>query len=287
MLFKLFRKYNQNRRTIWTIIAIIAFFIILLQAVFGLIRTNRKREQEKFIDEYYKNQNSISNNDLNENKTNTDYTNQSQLQITNNSSYEDIINYFVKLCNDQKIEEAYNMISEDCKSVLFPTIDYFRNNYYNKIFTQKKSVKIEKSMYKGDIYKVTYNNNILANGGYTEQTTLQDYIYITKEDDEPKVSLNKFIGIKNVNKVSESNNISIRVIQKKEYLEHIEYQIQISNNSNESIYIMPNAEKVYLLDENNVKYTSNIDELQSGVTLIEPNKNKAIGLTFNKIRRFK
>lgn len=287
MFNKLFRKYNQNRNTIWTIIIFIAFFVILLHTVFAIIRSNRSKEQEEMLNAYYQNLSNTSNNNSVENKAEEGNTTQVPAYITTSSSAEEIINYFVKLCNNNKVEEAYNMISKDCKTVLFPTINDFKNNYYNKVFTQQKDAKLEESMYEGDIYKVTYVNNILANGGYKPEDIIEDYIYITEENQEMKISLNKFLYIKEINKTGKSNDISIKVLKKKVYIDYEEYQIQILNNTTEKICVTPDEKKVYLLDENNVKYISSIDELQNDVTLVEPNKTRTIELTFYKSWRFK
>ena len=38
MLNNLFRKYNQNKRGLWTIIIVIVFSYVIIQAVYGLLR---------------------------------------------------------------------------------------------------------------------------------------------------------------------------------------------------------------------------------------------------------
>lgn len=290
MINKLFRIYNQNRRAIWTIIISITFFLILLYTIFGILRDSRYREQQEMLEQYYNSKNVIKddNNSKDYDKNvNIDNSNNTQNKITSNSSSIEVINYFTQLCNDKKIEEAYNMISEDCKNTLFPQMKDFKNNYYDKIFMQDRSVKVEKSIYGGNIYKVTYTNNILANGKYDPATTKQDYIYTTKENDEMKVSLNKFLYSRKINRTEENNGITIKILRKKVYVEYEKYEIQISNSAQETIYIMPNEEKIYLLDKNEVKYKSDVDELQKGVTIIESGKSISFKLTFNKIYRFK
>ncbi len=283
MFNQLFRKYNQNRRTIWVVIIFIAFFVLLLHTVFNILRAFKREEQQELLNNYYQSQ---TNSVINNSETNH-ITNETEIpeNITTSSSSKDIINYFIKLCNENKIEEAYNIISNDCKEVLFPTINDFRNNYYNKVFTKQKTAKIEESMYEGEIYKITYTSDLLANGGYKEET-LEDYIYVTREDNEPKISLNKFIYIRNINKTASKDGISINILKKRVYIDYEEYQIQISNNTDDAIYITPDETKVYLLDENDIEYTSNIDELQENATLIEENTSKIFDLTFYKGWRF-
>lgn len=284
MINQLLRKYNQNRRTIWVVIIFIAFFVLLLHTVFNILRAFKREEQQELLNNYYHSQtNTIVNNSETNNMVNEIETPEN---LTTSSSSEDIINYFIRLCNENKIEEAYDIISNDCKEVLFPTIKDFRNNYYNKVFTKQKTAKIEESMYEGEIYKITYASDLLANGGYNEEETLEDYVYVTREEDKPKISLNKFIYIQDINKTGSIDGISIKILKKRVYIDYEEYQIQISNNSDNAIYINPDETKVYLLDENDIQYTSNIDELQTNATLIEKNTSKIFDLTFYKGWRF-
>lgn len=284
MFNKLFRKYNQNIRTIWIVIIFVALFFILLQTIFSVIRNMRRTEQEQELNNYYQSQ-------LNSETSNTEISNNEKpVEIPNDvaitSSSESIINQFVKLCNENKLNEAYDIISQDCKEVLYPTINDFKNNYYNKIFNMPRSARVENSMYEGEIYKVTYMTDLLSNGGYSDETTFEDYIYVTREDDEPKISLNKFIYIQDINKTASSNEISINILKKRVFIDYEEYQIQISNNTNNEIYITPDERKIYLLDENDIEYTSNIDEFQTNATLIKPNESKIFDLTFYKGWRF-
>ena len=284
MFNKLFRKYNQNIRTIWIVIIFVALFFILLQTIFSVIRSMRRTEQEQELNNYYQSQ-------LNSETSNTEISNNEKpVEIPNDvvitSSSESIINQFVKLCNENKLNEAYDIISQDCKEVLYPTINDFKNNYYNKIFNMPRSARVENSMYEGEIYKVTYMTDLLSNGGYSDETTFEDYIYVTREDDEPKISLNKFIYIQDINKTASSNEISINILKKRVFIDYEEYQIQILNNTNNEIYITPDERKIYLLDENDIEYTSNIDEFQTNATLIKPNESKIFDLTFYKGWRF-
>lgn len=45
MLNNLFRKYNQNKRGVWTIIIVIVFSYIVLQAIYGLLRNNKEKRK--------------------------------------------------------------------------------------------------------------------------------------------------------------------------------------------------------------------------------------------------
>ena len=47
------------------------------------------------------------------------------------------INQFIQYCNEQKIKEAYEMLSDSCKSKKFSTVDIFKEEYINKKFNIK------------------------------------------------------------------------------------------------------------------------------------------------------
>ena len=46
MLNNLFRKYNQNKRGLWTIIIVIVFSYVIIQAVYGLLRNIKEKKSE-------------------------------------------------------------------------------------------------------------------------------------------------------------------------------------------------------------------------------------------------
>src|SRR5699024_7930520 len=87
------------------------------------------------------------------------------------------IEQFVQLCNEQNVEEAYNLLSDECKAEVYPSLDSFRNNYLNTVFNgQRKNVEVEN--WANSIYKVTYENDALSTGVYTQEGTIQDYITV-------------------------------------------------------------------------------------------------------------
>lgn len=194
MLNNLFRKYNQNKRGVWTIIIVIVFSYIVLQAIYGLLRNNKEKRKEELINQINENTQISSNNNLENNSQNI---NSKITTDTTRKNSKELIEQFVKYCNNNQIEDAYSMISKDCKSVLFPNINTFKNNYIKKIFNQNKTAKVEKEIYGNGIYKVTYMNNILQSGGKSDKQII-DYIYVTDEGENKVLSLNKFLYIKEI-----------------------------------------------------------------------------------------
>ena len=65
----------------------------------------------------------------------------------------EIINKFLNYCNEGNLNEAYNILTDECKEEMYPTIDDFKKIYYDNTFGEKKkSYTIENWM--EDTYQV-------------------------------------------------------------------------------------------------------------------------------------
>ena len=203
---------------------------------------------------------------------------------TTTQTTEQLIQQFVDYCNENQIEQAYNMLSQDCKEAVFSTIDNFQNNYVEEIFTTDRLVKIEDSMYGNSIYKITYFSDVLANGGYQSENTFQDYCYITEENDETKLSINQFIRTEVINKNTTGSSIYANIIQKQTYVDYEIYEIQITNQSDNTILLSTKEEdNLHIVDENDVTYSSNIDEIATERLIMQPQTTSVFNIRFNKI----
>lgn len=71
MINNLFRKYNQNKRGLWTIIIVIVFSYIIIQAVYGLLRNIKEKKREELINQINENTQISSNSNLENNTQDT------------------------------------------------------------------------------------------------------------------------------------------------------------------------------------------------------------------------
>lgn len=287
MLNQLIRYYNQNRKTVIGIAIFVALFLILYRYLVYSYRKNIMLPQNEVNNNQYTNS-SISNLQENNNsqivdENTTVYPNNNAINNDSNAKQKTTINKFIEVCNNGNIEEAYNLLTDDCKEVLFPNINIFTENYYKKIFTGKVTAKIESSIYSG-IYEVTYYKDILANGG-SGNNKEKDYIYYEEQNGQAKLSVNQFLYKQNINKNVTKDNVNIKIISKQIYMDYEIYQIQIVNNSNNTV-LVDSKEKndtVCLLDDNNLKYFSNISEINNNRLIIKPDFAVVLDLKFNKI----
>ena len=195
----------------------------------------------------------------------------------------DTINQFVQLCNEGNVNEAYNMLSDECKEEVYPSLDSFRNNYYNAIFNgQKKNISVENWV--NSIYKVTFENDALSTGVYTQEGTIQDYITVTRnENNELRLNINNYIGREEINKTrTDSSNISITVLRSDTYMDYETYTYSITNNTNNTILLDDkiSTDNMYIEDENGNQYTAYIHELSEAQLTITPGETKEITIKY-------
>ena len=113
---RLSRFYNQNRHIIWII-------IVSAVLVFGIIRILNNIYKNKPIDSSSTNSTTTYNNDNYSIISRTEVSEQEVNETTN------IVDEFIKFCNNKDISSAYNLLSKDCKETLYPTEEKFSKDY--------------------------------------------------------------------------------------------------------------------------------------------------------------
>ena len=270
----LFRKFNQNRFQILIIVLIIVFIIIILQ----LLNAITKKKVEKERNEALNNQTvgAIRN------ETNTIPINE---QVTDNQVKEDIslvIDQFIKYCNNNDIEKAYNLLSKDCKENIFNTQESFYANYYIINFKSKRLYS--KELYTDSTYTVKLYNDILSTGESKTDSGLQDLYTIVLENNEPKLNIASYIGRKEINKKATNGILTINVVEKNIYEDYEEYTFEVTNNTVKTVLLdsLENTKSMYLINENDVNRYSYSHELNKLTINIKSNETKTIKIKYSK-----
>lgn len=269
---RLIRFYNQNRYMIWIVVLTTAGIIALLQIL------------NKFA--YEKN---ISNNVNGASIINTSTINSNYSVITGKEVKQDVveeIEKFISLCNNKQIEKAYEMLSKECKEILYPTLEDFTKNYYNKIFNTKKTYTYQAWITKNNIhtYRVNFTEDMLATGTPSKTSILDYYTFVKNDENEIKLNINNFVGIKNMNNTTTYDNITIRTIRKKIYMDYEIYDIEVLNNTQDTIRLddLKSTKSVYLEDENNQKYYWYSHEILENDITIRKGVKQEVYIKFNK-----
>lgn len=274
-MYKLMRFYNRNRKKIFRIILIIVFIFVILKLLnyFTKIKANKKIEETV---------NNIDNSLTTNNSTlmsDKSSISGSSIQSSKLKKDMDIINQFMDYCNNGDVSNAYNLLTDDCKKEMFPTIQDFSNIYYSSLFNgERKSYTIEN--WENDTYSVRITSDILSTGSLKGDETRQDYITIIENS---KLNINSYVKKLNVNKKTSDKNITITVNYINVYMDYEIYDITIQNNTNDTILLDTNddTKSVYLLDKNNMKYYFYNNELIKEKLLIQSNFKTNLQIKFD------
>lgn len=123
----------------------------------------------------------------------------SNTNITNEKIYnynvkdETLIEYFIDYCKENKTKEAYELLSKKCKEELYQTHQIFIDDYYNKMFNEKRTIEINYEEEK-QIYKIVFYSDILESGGFKED--IIDYYKIEQDVIDNKIYINFYKEIK-------------------------------------------------------------------------------------------
>lgn len=265
----IFRYYNQNRKTIWLVIIAIIILIIAIQAINGIIKQEKSNKNNEIII----NKKDYENN-LNINVLISDETVKEEKEL--------VIDQFLRYCNASKIEEAYSLLTENCKEQLFPSVEYFKQNYYNIHFSNTKLYS--KENYRANTYKVTLYDDILSTGSINKNS-IEDYYTIETNDGISKINISNYIGEKSFySKGYTDKNLQVKVVKKQVYKEYEQYEIQVTNLTYNTILLdsKENTKTIYLVGKNDVKYYSLSHEVLINNLIVKPKSTTTIFIKYNK-----
>ena len=136
----------------------------------------------------------IEENEINNNNINNQIGNEMIVTVKEDKTNRKLVEQFLDYCKNNKIEEAYNLISDECKEEKYKTLADFKANYYNKIFNKKRSVEVKKQ--KNNSYEVIFYEDMLETGKADENTSITDYYTIQDSIIEIKLNINTQNNIK-------------------------------------------------------------------------------------------
>lgn len=268
-MYKFIRYFNQNRKKIIRIIVVIVFGFILLQFI------NRQVANKSTNNNSYLNNNTTVKNNININSAIGGGS-----SVVASKTEINVIEQFIQYCNTGKTNEAYNLLSNECKENMYPTLEYFIQNYYKGNFETSKNYNIQSWI--GSIYKVDLKENILHTG-IAKTSTKQDYITIVYKDGEYKLNINNYIGRTELNKQTSVDNLEIKIVYKDTYMNYETYTFEIKNNGDTNIYLddLTKTDKMYIVDENKVKHVAYSHEIAKEQLHIYPYVKSKVQIKFS------
>jgi len=217
---------------------------------------------------------------------------------------EQLIDTYFNYCNGKQYEQAYKMISDNCKQVYYPTIDIFKK-YVDTVFNEDKIYYIQNFSNYDDvyIYRIRILENILKTGltGKQDLSYYEEKMAIEKNEQGNLVlSIRQFITSEQLNNVYEDDYMKIWIEKKDVYYEQEIYTMKIQNKTDDIIVIADGTEQyeIFLqvgsqkrgaINDNNyiVLQPKEINSYKIGFTKFYDENNKIYGMAFNAVRVLK
>lgn len=281
MLRKLRVFYYNNKEKIWFAVGIFALICIIIQIINYAVKRNSQERAAELVE----GQNASTNRQYTPSTTTT-IASDSKLSEATIKEDNDLIEQFMNYGNSNDVEGAYNLLSQDCKDEMFPSIDRFYENYFKDIFNEKKSYDVETWVEYNDnvTYRVKYLNDIMATGTINDEF-IEDYFTVIEINGEKKLNINNFISKLKLDEKKEMSGLEVSIICKYDYYDYVEYEFTFKNNSDKQITIdtKNNTESVYIEDNNDVEYTWFGNEVPNEYLTLNSGDSRTFRIKFNKV----
>ena len=274
---KISRFFNKNFKIIFVVVMAIILGIIGIQLLNSLVKNSN---QEKFKEE-------AQNRKYIEGTTTIE-----QYSVITKESIDEqesrvlvnVIENFINKCNQGKVEEAYSLLSDECKNEMYPNLSDFIA-YYKKIFTSKKDYKINLWYPNIRLYKVTYMDDIMATGKINQSKVIEELYTVVLENNKERINISGFIGKSDINKTIKKDDIETSVNYKKTFVDYEIYNVTIKNRTKNTILLNSDEKNntIYLLGENDTKYGAYVYELNSEELVLDKYYTRTLNIKFAKI----
>ena len=196
----------------------------------------------------------------NEKKNSNNYTNEKT-----------VMEEFVKYCNDKNYEAAYNLLTDECKEILYPNIEIFKINYCDAKFATKKTCSFQ--LWTGSTYEVQIRDNLMAEGEYKKDEYVQDYYTLNNG----KINLGGLIRRESYTKTINQNDYAILKLDSIDYyMNYTNVNISMKNKTNSQIMLDSYEDSNGIVLQDNKEIT----EITQNEATVEPGETKKINLKF-------
>ena len=276
---KIVRFYNQNRIIIWLSIISIAIVIITIK------KLNAEYKPYNDVNNSSSSNNTTAiiankSNTLNTESNNTE-KNDTKIDSQEITSKKQAIKTFLDLCKANEVDNAYNMISDDCKLVLYPTKEDFLSKYYNIYFDTEKVFEI--TNWDSNIYKVEIYDDPIMTGNTGKTNLVIDYMCVNVSNDTYKINLSGFLRkeLMNINKTD--TYLNVNVMDRQIFKDYEIYTLNIKNLTKADVYIDNIiSSNMYIEDGKKNCFYVNVSDYTEEDFKILANSEKMVKLKFNR-----
>lgn len=262
-----FIKRNKEKiQDLLTKLIMVAIVIFIATIMIRAFRSNNMKDAEETEEVYRPTETVIKGSNVSK----------EQYEIDSN-----IVNNFLNYCNNGQIEEAYALLTDDCKNELYPTLEDFQKYYYNAIFEKNREFNLQSwiSTKNYTVYKVRYTDNLMVTGKYNEDDIYQDYITLNKKANIERISIGKLVACEYKNIIVKTTEIEASVLKKKIYISDEEYEIKIKNNTNKTMLL---SKSINLVDRYGTTYGAYTNLIFDRNLILNPGETKTLNIKFKK-----
>ena len=284
------RYFNQNRKMIWIVIFVVIFVIIVIQLLNSFYKNSNKEEVG---------------NSTSSNVTQKDYTNESQAMVQGSigskekqNEYGALIEEFLTYCVNGQVSQAYSLLSNDCKKILYPTEKSFELNYYKSKFDTKKTYDFQlwSAIDKTYVYQVRIYGDMLSSGMINNEDYIQDYFSVIQDDNVYRINVSGYVksttygyNVKSaVERYMERKIIPLKSLERyhvavMELISEL-YHFMVNNYSDKNIFLNPleSYKTLYLVDDKDNHINAMLTEITEDDFLVNANESKNIDIKFNR-----
>ena len=269
--------YYNNKNKIWKVIGLIALVIVIISILNQIARRDISDNIENTVstNQYINNISSIYN-------PTQSVVDNGQVSALEEEDINSILTNFLDYCTNQNPEQAYNLLSEDCKEVYYPTYQMFYTNYYEPIFSEPKTYTYQLWTSSGEyVFLVKIMDNALDTGKISDEI-VQDYITIVRQNGKYLLNINSFIKREEINQNTSGSGVQITLQNVDYYMDNLVCSYIINNQSQNNIMLTDeNQEGIYIVDRNGIQYDANINEMNPNDLIINANTTKQIKIIYN------
>lgn len=269
----LIRWYNQNRKMLWIVVLTIIGVFALIQALNSYYKNNTKEKS------------SSASSTTTYNAPNYSIITEKEIDNDVSQNSQKIIKDFFDYCNNNKTQDAYNLLSEDCKKELYPNINEFKQKYFDIVFTNTKTYSSNLWIASGNknTYRLEIHGDILSTGK-KDDMPIEEYYTVIYENGKYSLNIRGYIGKENINISKSQAGINISILSKQVYMEYEKYFIEVKNGSGTSIVLNTKQDinSLYIEDENDVKHIAFLNEISDYDLNIQNGFTKKYNIRFNR-----
>ena len=156
-----------------------------------------------------------------------------------------VVEKYFTYCNYKEYENAYNLLTTECRTYLYGDDISLFADYVDSIFTTKKIYSLQSYSNVGDtyIYDMIITDDIEATGTTGTYEPYREKIAVRKVADEFMISNQGFMDSQKYNIVSEDENLRVEIASKDMSYKKEGYNVTITNKTDSYIVILDNTLK--------------------------------------------